>query len=133
MLKQPSTSMSSPDPETILGLISTIGPSPTSITTIFLLTPTWGAARPTPSAAYIVSIMFWISLDIFFVIFVTGSVGCLSTGSPSFTIFNTAILTLLSKIDIINYSTLLIIKTRDPDRHSLLPEHRSGADPLNAG
>ena len=46
-----------PSRKVITGLMSPISPcsSPMSITTARRSTPTWGAARPTPSAAFMVS------------------------------------------------------------------------------
>ena len=40
-----------------------MGPSPTSMTTTLFKMPTWGAARPTPSLSYMVSIISSISWD----------------------------------------------------------------------
>src|SRR5690625_907663 len=82
--------MAVPSPETSSGLTKWSGPSPTSITTSRSERPIWGAASPTPSAAYMVSSISCRSFTTRLVILCTGCAFCRNTGSPLNLISRTA-------------------------------------------
>src|SRR5690625_3211442 len=90
MLWHPFRSMTDPSPKTRSGLPKQMGPSPTSTTISRSERQIWGAANPTPSAAYMVSTMSCNSFVTLLVTFGTGFAFCRNMGSPLSLICRTA-------------------------------------------